>query len=206
MKKKIVAAALVCILCIGVGIGGTLAWLADKSAEVKNTFTYGDINIVLDESKLNADGTLGAERVQANTFKLVPGDTQAKDPKVTVEANSEACYLFVTVTPSANFADFMVTPLTMADGWTKYQEGVYYREVSAADAKTGVSYYVLGGTTYSTGEVKVLDTVTKMAVDALTETTYPTLTFQAYAVQKDNIADVDAAWTQAQNSANYPAA
>lgn len=210
MKKKIVAAALACILCIGVGIGGTLAWLADKSAEVKNTFTYGDINIVLDESKLNADGTLDtATRVQANTFKLVPGDTQAKDPMVTVKKGSEACWLFVSVTASSNYSTFMSDPV-IADGWTLVpgESNVYYREVAAvaADAEKDATFYVLGGTTNATGEVHVLDTVTKMMVNGLTAENYPTLTFQAYAVQKDNIATVADAWTQAKTSANYPAA
>lgn len=190
MKKKIVAAALACVLCVGLGIGGTLAWLTAQTGPVVNTFTYGDINIDLTETDFDGD-----KNEKANTYDLVPGDTQAKDPKVTVEADSEACYLFVTVTPSENYEDYMAPIEELAEGWDELQSGVYYREVSEADAKAGVSYYILkGSTTNPNGEVKVLDTVTKADINALTAETYPTLTFQAYAVQKDNVADAAAAW------------
>ena len=51
MKKKIwlSVAALALVLCCAVG--GTLAWLTDKTEPVKNTFTIGDINIDLSESE-----------------------------------------------------------------------------------------------------------------------------------------------------------
>ena len=195
MKKKIVAAALACILCIGVGIGGTLAWLTDDTDEVVNTFTYGDINIVLDESELQDDGSLDTNtRVIANTFDLVPGDIQAKDPMVTVKAGSEACYLFVKITKSENFDTFM-EDIIVASGWNELSgvNGVYYREVDAIDEDAeDVTFYVLAGETYTTGEVIVSDEVTKEMVNELT--TAPTLTFQAYAVQSDNVADAAAAW------------
>lgn len=177
MKKKVLSiVAVVLVLCCA--IGGTLAWLTDKTASVKNTFTVGDINIELTETTTN--------------YKMVPGNTISKDPKVTVKANSEACWLFVKVEKSANFDSFMT--YDMAGGWTELSSvtgvtGVYYREVAATTAATDFS--VLKG-----DSVSVKDTVTKADLNALTQNTFPTLTFTAYAVQKDNVADVATAWSK----------
>lgn len=174
MKKKVLSiVAVVLVLCCA--IGGTLAWLTDKTASVKNTFTVGDINIELTETTTN--------------YKMVPGNTIFKDPKVTVKANSEACWLFVKVEKSANFDSFMT--YDMADGWTELPSvtGVYYREVAATTAATDFS--VLKG-----DSVSVKDTVTKADLNALTQNTFPTLTFTAYAVQKDNVADAATAWSK----------
>ncbi len=179
MKKKVISiVAVVLVLCCA--IGGTLAWLADKTDSVVNTFTVGDINIDLDESK-NLD------------LKMVPGKTITKDPFVKVEANSEACWLFVKVEKSTNFDDFMT--YTIADGWTALPgvDGVYYRQVAATTA--AVTFPVLAGNT-----VTVKNDVTKTMLNDLTAATYPTLTFTAYAVQSDGITDVATAWAEAQKA------
>ena len=118
MKKKTLALVLALTLLVAGVVGGTLAWLTDQTAEVKNTFTVGDINIGLTETTTD--------------YKMVPGNTIAKDPTVTVKANSEACWLFVKVTESENLDTFIT--YAIAEGWTELQDGVYYREVSASDA------------------------------------------------------------------------
>lgn len=170
MKKKVTIAVVALALVLCFTIGGTLAWLVDESDEVVNTFTYGDINIDLSEST-------------GNEYKMIPGNDIAKDPKVTVEANSEACWLFVKVEKSANYADYLAN-YTIADGWNKLDgvAGVYYRGVDAATAKAGTSYQVLNGNT-----VTVLDSVEKSDMEAIKNgtTEKPTLTFTAYAVQLD---------------------
>lgn len=172
--KKTLTILLAFVLVLGIAVGGTVAWLTDKTEEVKNTFTIGNINIDLTESD-DLD------------LKMVPGKTITKDPTVTVVANSEACWLFVEVKESANFESFMT--YDMAAGWTALSgvDGVYYREVAAVSADT--DFAVL-----KDNQVKVLDTVTKAQLDALTADTLPTLTFTAYAVQKDNIDDAATAW------------
>ena len=178
MKKKVLSiVAVVLVLCCA--IGGTLAWLTDKTGPVKNTFTVGDINIELTET--------------TKDYKMVPGNTIAKNPKVTVKANSEACWLFVKVEKSANFDSFMT--YEMADGWTALPNvtGVYYREVAATTAATDFSVL-------KDNQVKVLDTVTKTMLEAA-KTDAPTLTFTAYAVQKDNVTSVTDAWEKANANA-----
>ena len=181
MKKKatIAVTALLLVLCFA--IGGTLAWLVDKSDAVVNTFTYGDINIDLSETT-------------GNEYKMIPGNDITKDPKVTVEANSEACWLFVKVEKSATY-DSYLADYTIADGWTALDgvDGVYYREVNADTAKAGTSYQVLKGDT-----VTVLDSVKKSDMEAIKNGTVdePTLTFTAYAVQKDGFNTAALAWAE----------
>ena len=159
-------------------VAGTLAWLTDKTEPVVNTFTVGDINITLTESD-NLD------------LKMVPGKDISKDPKVTVKAGSEACWLFVRVEKSGNFDSFMT--FEIANGWTELTEGsgVYYRNVGdkSADGATDELFPVISG-----NKVTVKNTVTKADLNGLTEATYPTLTFTAYAVQKDGINDATTAW------------
>lgn len=124
---------------------------------------------------------------------MVPGNTIAKDPKVTVKANSEACWLFVKVEKSSNFDSFMT--YEMANGWTqgdgtKIPANVFYREVAATTAATDFSVL-------KDNSVLVKDSVTKTMLNGLGETTFPTLTFTAYAVQKDNVATATDAWAKA---------
>ena len=186
VSSKAFAAVLALVLVLGCALGGTVAWLVAKSDPVVNTFTYGDINIALTE-------TTGKD------YKIIPGVDIAKDPKVTVEADSEACWLFVKVEENGTFVADKVT-YSVATGWTqgdgtKIPENVYYREVSAAEAKNGASYYVLAGDRdHPNGVVKVSDTLKKEDIEDIT--TQPTLTFKAYAVQKDGIADAAAAWSK----------
>lgn len=178
MKKKLFISVVAVALVACFAIGGTLAWLTDKTDPKVNTFTVGDIDIDLTETTSN--------------YKMIPGYTIAKDPKVSVTADSEDCYLFVKVEESANFDSFMT--YVMATGWEKLdgEDGVYYRVVNS---DTPREFYVLAD-----NQVTVKGEVTKEMLNALTEEAYPTLTFTAYAVQymKDNDTPFTAAeaWAQ----------
>ena len=174
MKKKTLALVLALTLLVAGVVGGTLAWLTDQTAEVKNTFTVGDINIGLTETTTD--------------YKMVPGNTIAKDPTVTVKANSEACWLFVKVTESTDLKDFIT--YAIAEGWTALPgvDGVYYREVPASAADQ--TFSVLAG-----DAVTVKSDVTKTMLETA-KTDAPTLTFKAYAIQKDHFTTADAAWAE----------
>lgn len=168
MKRKQTNRAIIVLLAmalvLGCAIGGTVAWLTDETEEVKNTFTTSDVDIDLTETT----GT---------SYKMVPGDEITKDPKVTVKAGSEKCYVFVKVEKSETFDTFMT--YDMAEGWTVLDDatGVYYQIVNASTADQ--NFAVLAN-----DKVTVKDTVTKANMDALTtEADLPTLTFTAYACQ-----------------------
>ena len=187
VSSRAFIALLALVLVIGCVAGGTVAWLVAKTEPVVNTFTYGNIDITLTEE---AGGT-------EKQFKIIPGTDIVKDPKVTVTAGSEACWLFVKVEETGTFVADKVT-YAIADSWTQgngteIPSNVYYREVSAKDAKNGVSYYVLAGnTTYPNGVITVSSDLTKENIP----TANPTLTFTAYAVQQENIADAATAWSK----------
>ena len=193
MKKKITITIICAVLSCVCLIGTTFAWLVDKTDPVKNTFTVGNVDITLTETK-GTEVTAGKEY----EFKMVPGNDIAKDPKVTVVAGSEACYVFVKIEKSANFDTFM--EYALADGWVQLKDnsnvdvtGVFYRTVDATTAESGAKYNVLNG-----DKVTVKNTVTKGDMDGLDDASkYPTLTFTAYAVQSDNVADAYTAWTHA---------
>lgn len=184
VSSRAFIALLALVLVIGCVAGGTVAWLVAKTEPVVNTFTYGKINIDLTETT----GT---------SYKIIPGTNIAKDPKVTVAADSEACWLFVKVEETGTFVADKVT-YAIANGWTQgdgteIPSNVYYREVSAEDAKTGVNYYVLAGNaTYPNGVITVSADLTKENIPAAN----PTLKITAYAVQQENIADAATAWSK----------
>lgn len=181
VSNKTVAILLALVLAIGCAVGGTLAWLISQTEPVVNTFTYGDINIGLTETT-------------GENYKITPGVDIKKDPKVTVTAGSEACWLFVKV-EKENWNNKVTYEI--ADGWTALtgHTGVYYREVEAATAKAGVSYYILkGDTTYANGVVTVSENLTKAEVNSIA--TQPKLTFTAYAVQKDGSTNAADAWAK----------
>lgn len=172
-----------------VSIGGTMAWLQDNTEEVVNTFTSSDVNISIDETGAVKDPDTNKWNKE---FKMIPGATIDKDPKVTVKKGSEEIYLFVQLTKSGNYDDFMEEYQT-AEGWIPLEgvTGVYYREVAALTAEDSqdVTFNVL-----KENKVKVKTSVTKDQMNALTADTYPTLTVQAYAVQKLGLNTALAAW------------
>ncbi len=168
MKKRTLALLAALVLCVTGVVGGTLAWLTAKSGPVVNTFSPSDINIKLEETP-----------TPNQTYKMIPGWTITKDPKVTVETGSEPCWLFVKLEESENFKDYMT--FTVDESWTQgngvdIPANVWYREIDTA-GKMGVPYSVL-----KDNQVAVKDTVTKDDMEVI-EQNNPTLTVTAYASQ-----------------------
>ena len=178
MKKSKIVVAIISLLSIcSFVIGTSVAWLTSKTEDLVNTFTYGDINIKLDETDTND----GDENINTNEYKMLPGNEITKDPKVTVIATSENSYLFVKLTKSENFDNFMT--FEIAEGWTLLEgtTDVYYREVTKSDKDQ--EFIVL-----KDNKVKVKEEVTKAMLNELDKDgkkDYPTLTITAYAVQRD---------------------
>lgn len=190
MRKKllITIACLSVILCTLVT--GTIAWLIADTDPIENKFTPSNISISLTETKKD--------------FKMVPGTTFKKDPVVTVAPNSEACYLFVQINenlgawdaPGKAFTDYLT--YTVAAGWESLNGyvGVYYRTVSTSGNQQ--DFHVLAD-----DQVTVGPSVTKGMMDMLynqdgsvKEAVLPTLTFTAYACQREGFDSAAAAWTE----------
>lgn len=106
-KRGIASKALVMILVLvlvsGISVGATLAWLVDDTNVVTNTFTVGDINIDLTETT----GT---------TYTIVPGGENDKNPTLTVQAASEKCYVYVSITNDIVLGSKTVATTDMVTG------------------------------------------------------------------------------------------
>lgn len=93
-KSKALLLTLCAVLLVAASVLGTMAYLTSTDT-VTNTFTVGKVEIKLDETDVtNPTGS----RVQANSYKLMPGTTYTKDPTVTVKAGSEESYVRMKVT------------------------------------------------------------------------------------------------------------
>ena len=196
LNKKIIAMLsvfiMLAVVVIGSAVSGTVAWLVSKSESTDSTFTFGDINITLTESDFGGQ-----------PIKIIPGIDIKKDPKVTVMANSEACWLFVKVEES-NWPEFKEengtrkVSYSVNDGWSALENnpGVYFREVNAEDAQKGIDYTVLvGNESCPSGVIKVSQELTKEEINSIDySANQPSLTFTAYAVQRAGIDTADAAW------------
>ena len=204
MKKTLLTILCTIIICSCV-MSVTLAYLVDKTDTVKNTFTIGNISITLEETK----GEAGNSEVGFinKTFKMLPGKKYAKDPIVTVEAGSEACWLFIEVKKTTGFDKYMECAIDVADDeWIALngEDGVYYRAVSAVTADT--PFTILKGEgegEFKNGMVTIKSTLTNVDMIAVADN-LPNITFTAYAVQQEGLT-VQQAWEQAQNTANYSA-
>ena len=213
-KKTILSVAIALLLICA--IGGTVAWLTADDGTVKNTFTESDIDITLTETK-----------PVDKSAQMVPGWTIDKDPKVTVDADSEDCWLFVKITESTSPDLDTYIAYAIASGWESVQEEdangvtvigrkVYKGEGASGFGILGAGTYTddAGTITWADNQVGVKPSVneTKMTEISTTNPTFkPTLTFDAYAVQlfktnsnndKDNTADEFTkaeAWDKAKN-------
>lgn len=175
-------------MVVGCAVDGTVAWLVSESKSSVSTFTLGDINI-----KLTGES-------ESQPLKIIPGVEIRRSLKVTVEPNSEACWLFVKVegTNWSHFPDANGTAKVSysvaggTSGWTPLSSypGVYYREVSAEAAQRGDAYDV-------NCNVTVSQMLTKAEVDSIASGTQPKLSFTAYAVQRYSFEDAAKAWEAA---------
>ena len=206
--KKTLTVLLALVLVIAMSVAGTMAYLTSEDS-VTNTFTVGNVQIKLDEAEANADGSLveGADRVKANSYKLIPGHKYAKDPMVTVLKGSESSYIKMTVTftksaeldaifanaggadmtsifvgyDSANWIDKGNTEDTTAN--TRTYEFWYKETVAAPGADVALDALFDSITVPGTITSAQLATIEGM-----------TITVNAYAIQADGFADATAAW------------
>lgn len=116
-KKSIaitgVAVSLAAVMLVG---GGTFAYLKGETDPITNSFRTNQVQVSLEETT-------------GNEYNIIPGTTQRKDPKVTVN-NTVDAYVFVEV---ADATEGLVR-YAIADGWIPLDgvPNVYYRLVSAA--------------------------------------------------------------------------
>lgn len=202
-RNVLLVVALMLVVCVA-SIGGTIAWLTDKTEAVTNTFSPTGIDITLVETKQSDNTDLGTDQWSA---ELVPGKTYSKDPVVTVvrPTTDVDVYLFVKVEETKNEDDILQFDLTLDDensGWTQGTEtdgvptNVWYRTVPATvDGPDVVSWKLMNGNTdYPNGCVTINENLTKEEMPAAADT--PSLSFTAYAIQTHGMTSVGDAWNK----------
>ena len=196
--KKALLLALCAVLLVAATVLGTMAYLTD-TANVENSFSIGSVDISLDETKVNTDGTdvTGAARTDKNDYKLMPGHFYKKDPIVHVAANSEDSYIFVKV--ENGISAYEATTETTDDGyktiadqidayeWHKLAgvDGVYYKEYASNEKEVNLNVFDRFKIADDANERNGWGAISK-------DTTKVTIT--AYAVQKDGFKTAKDAW------------
>ncbi len=202
LTKKILAGALCAALILSATTVGTLAYLTDTKT-VTNTFTIGNVTIELDETQVDEygnpidgdeDGNPDRTKV-GNKYKMIPGKEYLKDPMVTVDEESEDCWLFVKLEESDGFDTFM--SYDVAEGWQALEgyPDVYFREIEKQLDDEGnpveQSFSVLKGDTITINKDLTSDKLRDENGDPIEA---PTLTITAYAIQHEGFDSAEAAW------------
>lgn len=199
--KKALLLALCAVLLVAATVMGTMAYLTSTDT-VTNTFTIGNVNITLDETKVDVNGKPEepTSYVKSNEYKLMPGHSYTKDPTVHVTAGSENSWIFVKVENgiSAFEAATVANGYTsIADqveknGWTKLTgvegvDNVYYKEYTKSNTQDDLKVFENFKIADEANKVTGWDEISK-------ESTKVTIT--AYAIQKDGFTTAAAAWAE----------
>ena len=189
MKKKTVALVLAMVLVFALAVGGTIAYLTDKTQAIENTFTVGNVNIELKETFNSTPGKDG--KFTEWTAQLIPGMNYFKDPVVSVDTSSEDCYLFVKFEELGDAAKYIIytSNLNEENGWYQDEslpDNVWYRQVAKADATR--SFWLLKDNNVTINGT----TVTSDSMDLAKEAK---LVYTAYACQSYGL-DVTQAWNE----------
>ena len=189
MKKatRILSLVLALVLCVGVGVGATLAWLTAKTEVVTNTFYAEGLvkEFELKEHDVNLDEATGiytqdkSKEVDGVKYKVTPANDLPKDPFIRINPNEQA-YVFVEV--NSTLPDTMKWAVD-TDKWVKIENHnsavtgeVWARKVLAEKDIEAIEYILKadekGNTIHVTGDFNP---------ESVTEAT--ALTFKGYAVQ-----------------------
>ena len=204
LRKALLLVLALVAVCIA-SVFGTLAYLK-ATQSVSNTFSVGDIGMTLDEADITA--TDGSRTTTGNNYKLIPGQTYAKDPTVTILADSESCYVRALVTVKE--ATAFETAFGVAAGTL---------QLSDISSDISADWIYVGKTVDATNdsvtfEYRYKDVVAGAATDTILPAVFSTITVPgtadgaaiaalanagidvvANAMQSQGFADADAAWT-----------
>lgn len=208
MKKKLLIMSVAMVLVCAFAVGMTIAYLTSTD-RVVNTFTVGNVQIKLDEAEVDEYGNLTgspADRVKANSYKLIPGHIYTKDPTVTVLRGSESSYIkmTVTVTKSAELdAIFGTDGAILTSIFNGYDSANWiYKgntENTTANTRTYEFWYknAVPATTEDVALDALFDRITvpgNINNDQLATIEGMTITVNAYAIQADGFDNAADAW------------
>ena len=206
-RSKALLLTLCAVLLVAASVLGTMAYLTSND-EVVNTFSVGSVAIKLDEAKANPDGSLvpNAERVKANSYKLIPGHTYNKDPMVTVLKGSESSYIKMTVTfTKAAQLDEIFAPngadmTRIFNGYDRTNWIAKGNTENAADNTRTYEFWYKEAVAAPDADVALdalFDSITvpgSITNDQLKAIEGMTITVNAYAIQADGFTNAAEAW------------
>lgn len=170
MKKKLTT-VLAIVLVVALSVAGTYAYLTAQTDKVTNTFTAAGLasKFTLDESKATQqpDGSYTLDvndRVQENTYSVVPKVNLAKDPTVhvTLEKNVGA-YVFLAVSNNlgngltATIDDTQWTALNKTYTANGAEWTIYYKQLAGSATPAQVDINVLAGQQIVVGDTVAED-------------------------------------------------
>lgn len=123
MKKKTIVLIMSLTLVACLSIGATLAWLTSQTGTLTNTFTIGKIGLTLDEAEVSYNRVEDSENrtTSGNSYFVYNSAVLPKDPTVTIEADSEDCYVFMSCVQSESLKNF-IKPIDIdEDHWTEVE-------------------------------------------------------------------------------------
>ena len=183
------------IALVVTSVFATLAYMTSTKS-ITNTFTVGDVEITLVETKVNSlgqpvdaqDKVVGTEGAgeavttnSGNEYKLLPGRTYTKDPTIALTADSENAWFICKID---NGLGENITLSDLGTGW------------SAIDGKAG--YYAYQSVVAYGDEVPaVFSSFTlkpTLDSDAIAALKSEEIVITAYAVQADGIENIAAAY------------
>lgn len=131
-KRKIAIAIAAAALAGTCAIGGTLAWLTSTDT-VTNTFTMGDVNMVITETMLGTD----TRTEYGQEYKIVPGGSATKDPQFEIAEDSEDAWLFAYIDDTLMVdGTAAVEKYNFAEGWVKVEGNLYVYGTEAGGVYT----------------------------------------------------------------------
>ena len=183
--KKTLTIALSMVLVAAIAVTGTLAFLTASSTELVNKFTFGNTEVTIAEPDWTA--ALGGDAEKP--MKVVPGQTVAKDPTVTVKG-SEEVYVYAYVNNA--LADY-VTIGAIGANWTAVDglAGLYRYNTTVTPAAGGTELEPLFE------EVTISDKITQETLEENNPFTNGSITVQAYVHQAKEIGDTPVATADA---------
>lgn len=212
--RKVVLAVLAAMLIVVTSVGATLAYLTDTDADT-NTFTVGNIDLILDEGRVDEDGKFVDQvndRVHENEYHLIPGMSYDKDPIVHVQPNSEDAWVFVTIENGIEEIEskadgyVSINDQPMENGWTALEEGVYYVEhpksASITDYVVFKGFTIDGDSVVNVQEGEEVPDGKFDIAEYTTEENDTLVKVTAYAIQKAGFDTAEEAWAMLKDVLN----
>lgn len=207
IKRTLITVLAMLLVCV-LSVSATLAYLYAKTATVRNTFSVGNVEITLDEAKVNKYGELLAkdgsiwdeskdlaDRVDTNEYKLISGKDYIKDPTVHVAATSEESYIFIKLEISD-----VVSAVLVSDGANSINKQLEDNGWFPVEGTTDCYRYKETVDGIAKGKAIDLPIFKKIQVDEeatgdrLVAAKDGTIAITAYAIQQDGLENHADAW------------